>query len=72
MYQISGRTDAGVVWWTRQLTGKPHIFRGYVEVDGRKMPCGHDHRKSRTATKCARDLALVIGTQSAERSEETT
>lgn len=55
----SGEVD-GVLWWTRQLTGKPTVTRGYVEVDGRKMPCGHDHRKAERARSCARSLARAL------------
>lgn len=64
----SGR-EGTVTWWSRQLTGTPHVFRGYVEVDGQKMPCGHDHRKSLRSRECARRLARDIDKAAGQRED---
>lgn len=50
---------ADVTWWSRQLTGAPHIVRGYIEVRGVKSWCGHNHRKGETARACAMKLATA-------------
>jgi hypothetical protein len=38
---------AGQHWqaYTRQLTGRPHVVRGYIGRGKPEIPCGHDHKR---------------------------
>lgn len=55
----SGRIN-GVLWFSRQLTGTPYVFRGYVDWGEGNQWCGHNHRKAVRARACARSLARSV------------